>query len=125
MNHWSDNLYSQGYDFCVPGVISSTCCCPWGTGSSMAIMLLMSLSVSGCPTATGHTGKYLSLPPSYCVSVHCCVGLIIWCLRGLLCGSVVSLLPALQETQVRPLGREDPLEEGMATHSNILAWRIP
>ena len=34
-------------------------------------------------------------------------------------------LPAVQETQVRSLGREDPLEEGMATHSSILAWRIP
>ena len=32
---------------------------------------------------------------------------------------------AMQETQVRSLGPEDPLEEGMATHSNILAWRIP
>ena len=31
----------------------------------------------------------------------------------------------MQETWVRSLGREDPLEEGMATHSNILAWRIP
>ena len=31
----------------------------------------------------------------------------------------------MQETQVRSLGREDPLEEGMATYSNILAWRIP
>ena len=30
-----------------------------------------------------------------------------------------------QETQVRPLGQEDPLEEGVATHSSILAWRIP
>ena len=30
-----------------------------------------------------------------------------------------------QKTQVRSLGREDPLEEGMATHSSILAWRIP
>ena len=30
-----------------------------------------------------------------------------------------------QETRVRSLGREDPVEEGMATHSNILAWRIP
>ena len=29
------------------------------------------------------------------------------------------------EMQVQPLGREDPLEDGMATHSNILAWRIP
>ena len=30
-----------------------------------------------------------------------------------------------QDTQVQSLGREDPLEEGMATHSSILAWRIP
>ena len=33
--------------------------------------------------------------------------------------------PAKQETQVRCLGREDPLEEGMTAHSRILAWRIP
>ena len=33
--------------------------------------------------------------------------------------------PAVQETQVQSLGWEDPLEEGMATHSSILAWRIP
>ena len=31
----------------------------------------------------------------------------------------------MQETRVRPLGWEDPLEESMATHSSILAWRIP
>ena len=37
----------------------------------------------------------------------------------------VKNLPALQETQVRSLGGEDPLEEGMAVHSSILAWRIP
>ena len=37
----------------------------------------------------------------------------------------VENLPAMQETGVRALGREDPLEKGMATHSNILAWRIP
>ena len=34
-------------------------------------------------------------------------------------------LPAMQETQVRSLGGEDPLEEGTATLSSILAWRIP
>ena len=38
---------------------------------------------------------------------------------------MVKILPAVQEIQVRSLGREDPLEEDMATHSNILAWRIP
>ena len=37
----------------------------------------------------------------------------------------VKNLPAVQETQVRSLGREDPLEEEIATHSSILAWRIP
>ena len=40
-------------------------------------------------------------------------------------GSVVKNPPAMQETQVQSLGREAPLEEGMATHSSILAWRIP
>jgi len=38
---------------------------------------------------------------------------------------LVKNLPAVQETWVRFLGREDPLEEGMATHSRTLAWRIP
>ena len=36
----------------------------------------------------------------------------------------VENLPAMQETCVQSLGWEDPLEEGMATHSSILAWRI-
>ena len=38
---------------------------------------------------------------------------------------MVKNLPAVGETWVRSLGWEDPLEEGMETHSNILAWRIP
>ena len=43
---------------------------------------------------------------------------------GLPGGSVVKNLPAMQETGVQSLGRED-LEEGMATHSSTLFWRIP
>ena len=38
---------------------------------------------------------------------------------------MVKNLPAMQETQVWSLGREDALEKGMASHSSILAWRIP
>ena len=38
---------------------------------------------------------------------------------------MVKNLPSAWETLVKPLGLEDPLEEGMATDSNILAWRIP
>ena len=37
----------------------------------------------------------------------------------------VKYLPAIQETQVQSLGQEDVLEKGMATHFNILAWRVP
>ena len=37
----------------------------------------------------------------------------------------VKNLPAMQETWVRSLGHEDPLEKGMAIHSSILPWRIP
>ena len=43
-------------------------------------------------------------------------------------GSAVKNLPAMQdsqETQVQSLGQKDPLEEGTATHSSILAWKIP
>ena len=40
-------------------------------------------------------------------------------------GQLVKNLPTVQKTWVRSLGREDPLEKGKATHSRILAWRIP
>ena len=42
-----------------------------------------------------------------------------------LVAQMVKNLPAMQETGVQSLDREDPLEKGMATHSSILAWRIP
>ena len=37
----------------------------------------------------------------------------------------VKNMPARQETQVRSLGQDDPLEKGMGTHPSMLAWRIP
>ena len=52
-------------------------------------------------------------------------GMYVWDFPG---GLVLKKLPAMQkmqETWVRLLGWDDPLEEGMATHSSILAWRIP
>ena len=42
-----------------------------------------------------------------------------------LVAQMVKNLTAMQETWVQSLGQEDPLEEGTATHSSILAWRIP
>ena len=45
--------------------------------------------------------------------------------RASLVAQMVKNLPAMQETWVPSLGREDPLEKGMAIQSSILAWRIP
>ena len=45
--------------------------------------------------------------------------------KASLVAQTVKNLPAVQETQVQSLGPEDPLEEEMATHFRILAWRIP
>ena len=44
--------------------------------------------------------------------------------RAFLVAQLVKNLPTMQETPVQFLGQEDPLEEGMATHSSILVWRI-
>ena len=46
-------------------------------------------------------------------------------LGHILIAQMVKNLPAVQETRVQSLGREDPLEKEMATHYNILAWRVP
>ena len=46
-------------------------------------------------------------------------------LRASLVAQRIKRLPAMRETWIRSLGWEDPLEKEMATHSSILAWRIP
>ena len=45
--------------------------------------------------------------------------------RASLVAQSVKSLPAVQETEIRSLGRKDPPEKGLATHSSTLAWRIP
>ena len=53
------------------------------------------------------------------------INLAIYIHRASLAAQTVKHLPAMQETQVRSLGWEDPMEKEMATHSSIPAWRIP
>ena len=53
---------------------------------------------------------------------HLCQGLKV---NKSLVAQMVKNLPAVQEAHIQSLGQEDPLEKGMATHSSILAWRIP
>ena len=52
-------------------------------------------------------------------------GYPLWYSQASLVAQLVKNPPAMQETQARSLDWEDPLEKGMATHSSILAWRIP
>ena len=59
-----------------------------------------------------HTTELINLPQAHY-------------LRASLVAQMVKNLPAMQETWAWSLGQENPLEKGMATHSSILAWRIP
>ena len=61
-------------------------------------------------------GRFLVELRTLCLTVY---------LQQPLVAQMAKNLPAIQETQVRPLGQEDPLEEDMATHTSVLAWRIP
>ena len=91
---------------------SSLSCWPWFllTEKTKAIR-------RKCPDAHHSIYQLLALRPTY------------WALPAVIRASPVAQrvknLPAIQETQVQSLGREDPLEKGMATNSRILAWRIP
>ena len=70
----------------------------------------------GCWTWIGFLNIFI------CLFVFIC---LFGCTRASQATLVVKNLPVMQETWVWTLGWEDPLEEGIATHSSILAWRIP
>ena len=63
-------------------------------------------------------------PRSFCHHAEACGLALSPSIWASLVAQSVKNLPAVQETQVRSLDREDPLEKEMATHSRILAWRI-
>ena len=78
----------------------------------------------GIPREEYWSGLPFTFPYIYtyvCVCVCICIYVYIFPFPG---GSAVKSLPPVQGTWVRSLGWGDPLEEGMATHSSILAWRI-
>ena len=80
----------------------------------------------GAPRATGH-GGYKESDATEQLGTHINIAILykyvnIW---ASLVAQMVKNPPAMWETWVRSLGWEDPMEEGMATHSNILAWRTP
>ena len=86
----------------------------------IASLILLKMLISS------NSQNFLSLP--YCLQILGTIRKLSHTYEGSLGGSVIKNPPAvqeLQEMQVRSLGQQDPLEEGTATHSSILAWRIP
>ena len=83
--------------------------CPkgWGPLHLMCLHLLVSVSFTDAVSNTNMIKQH---------SIGILTSLV---------AQMVKKLPALQQTWFRSLGQKDPLEEGMATHSSILAWRIP
>ena len=69
----------------------------------------------------------MSFPPlSLSLSLYIYIYMFMLCLnKSSLVAQMVKRLPTMRETRVRSLGWEDPLEKEMATHSSILAWKIP
>ena len=84
--------------------------CPWDTNSVGDIFPVIWKKNTGFRDVKKHTQDYI-------VSRR-----LVW---ASLVAQSVKNPPAMQETWVQSLGWDDPLEEGMATHSSILAWRIP
>ena len=78
-----------------------------------------------CFQEPNYLSIYIYLYLSIYLSIYIYIYKIYVYIWASLVAQLVKTLPAMQETQVWSLGWEDPLEKEMATHSNILAWRIP
>ena len=89
----------------------------WGSDSGLALM--NDLVWATCPIC-GSSCQLQKRTMLASTSWACCTDWV-----TALVAPLLKNLPAMQETRVQSLGQEDPLEEKVATHSNILAWRIP
>ena len=114
--HCTSCLYSL--KFRPPG----TCLVPSGHISHCANVPLSERASLINPSKVESLPQHLHPFP---ISFYCSSLISIWYTFSSLLAQMVNNLPAMQQTQVRSLGWEGPLEKGMDTHSSILAWRIP
>ena len=105
---------------CIPrsGVARSCCSSIFNYSRDHCTVFLMAEPIYFPPKRDSHSLITLS------IITHESYGFSI-CKRDFPGGSVVKNLPAVQDMWVPSLGREDPLEKELATHSSILAWEIP
>ena len=98
----------------------------WNHGyGGLIIKLYLNFSTAGGSVSL-HVVQYVICMFSFLLGIYLIVDLLDY--RATLAFQVaqwVKNLPAMQKMRVPSLGQEDPLEEGIATHSSILAWRIP
>ena len=107
---WVIEQISTGCLFCPRGA------CPQSVGASLVAQMVKNLPANaGGPGSIPGSGRSLGEGIGYPLQYS-------W---ASLVTQMVKNLPAMQETWVWSLGQEDPLEEGMTTHSSIPAWRIP
>ena len=78
-----------------------------------------------CKVQARGTGDKINTPPLPLQKAQQNAKWMTGIIEASLVAQTVRKLPAMLETQVQSLGQEDPLEKGIAIHSNILAWRIP
>jgi len=91
------------------------------------MMRKCTLKVKGCPSLQWQDGSWVSKGILSTSGVSFFFNLFYWRIVNLasLVPQMVKNPPAMEEAWVWSLGQEDPLEKGMATHSTILAWRVP
>ena len=110
------------WEHCETTLSFSFLICKWRSWSSWSLKSPPALtfhdSWNWMKWNTGHLGMAHK-------AILCIYFPIIYPYMGFLVAQMVKSLPAMQETRVWSLGQKDPLEIGMATHSSILAWKIP
>ena len=140
LGHWGGHRWHAlfGSESCLPHTVCCSLTVSFGLPLSCSVSWDSKLHIAACSTLLSWPSCVCSGLPHQAPSVFLSGPFsfrwpAFWgiprvhafCLLGCLVAQTVKNLPAAQENRVQPLVQEDPLEKEMATHSSILAWRIP
>ena len=117
---WKKSTCCYYETLCFIGLLFGAWTGTWTLGPQIKSLMLYQLSYPGFEAENSLKPEHEPELPQGVTGL----GASCWAMCSLV-AHMVKNLPAMLETQVQSLGQEDPLEKGMATHSSILAWRIP